>query len=99
MPLFASISGYLYGIQLKEYDKKELIARKVVSMIPPILSWGIISTLFHGSFYVLNHQGIQIVDMYLSQIFGSWWFIWGSIILFIHCCFFYYNNLPGWLYP
>ena len=102
MPLFALVSGYLYGLQLERYGQKELIIRKAASMISPMLSWGIISTLIHMFFYIINHGKIlfcQIIHLYLSQILGSWWFVWGVLYCSFIVGVLYYNNLPGWLYP
>lgn len=102
MPLFALISGYLYGLQLEKYGQGELIVRKAASMIPPILSWGIISTLIHAFFYILNCREIlftQIMHLYLNQILESWWFVWGVLYCSFIVGVLYYNNLPVWLYP
>ena len=80
MPLFALISGYLFGFSSNKYDWKTLIRKKAQSLLIPIFVWALLPTiLFLASSLQQDASGLSIgycIKSYLSFSLTFLWFLW-----------------------
>lgn len=73
MPLFMIVSGYFFGVSLKKYTLKEIIAKKVRQLLIPVIIWSIISYLcrpFTEGIYYFN-----VLD-FIKYMAYQLWFLW-----------------------
>ena len=89
MPLFVSISGYLFYYQTKKYSCKELIKNKLCTIGLPALSFSILIVL--AQLILIWLKGDLSFDSSIDCV-GNYflkgvWFLWALLIIsVIYCC-------------
>ena len=76
MPLFMLISGYLFYSSAQKYTTRELLKKKVVTILIPLLSFSIIDLTIN----ILFKRTITF-NIIFQTFFGKLWFLWAIIIL------------------
>jgi fucose 4-O-acetylase-like acetyltransferase len=76
MPLFMSVSGYLFYYSIQKYSTKELEFSRITKLIIPIFAWNglyyIAYSLHHRTEIVIHTEIIA----YLTSSFYAFWFLW-----------------------
>ena len=92
MPLFMIISGYLFYNSINKYESKEIVKRKLNSLLVPVISFSIINSAIH-LFSGLTLSVSFLISMFIDYV----WFLWAvlllSIVVVINKTFFKVNIL------
>ena len=89
MPLYFSISGFLYGYKEvgKKFDEKNFIYKKVISLGIPYLFFSVVYIIFNVSLQKYVHMNTQVNIMEIFSLFwkpvAHYWFLWVLVIYFV----------------
>ena len=78
MPLFMIISGYLFYNSINKYESKEIVKRKLNSLLVPVISFSIINSAIH-----LFSGSTLSVSFLISMFIDYVWFLWAVLLLSI----------------
>ena len=87
MPLFMSISGYLFAFSSKRKNVIEMGKIKVKQLLLPLILWGLLLSpiVYHKD--IFSHQGISqllfLMKFYLVGIPNILWFLWVLFVISI----------------
>ena len=83
MPMFMLISGYLSFFSIMRYPLPDLIYRRALQLLLPVLSWGIFVGIQKSIFKIAtaNANFDVIFDFVFSEILSNLWFLW---VLFLN---------------
>lgn len=79
MPLFMTISGYLFYFSLQKHTTKEIIINKIKTLIIPILSFSIIMTIIE----LLIGNDVKFIKIFFNNLWFLWAIFYCSIIVLI----------------
>lgn len=79
MPLFMAVSGLLLGNSYKRYSTKELVSRRLLSILLPIFAWNTVSFICES---VFSHAKVNsgLIFEYIKFLLRNIWFLWAVAI-------------------
>lgn len=91
MPLFMLVSGYLFGCSYKKSSLRALFAKRVQSLVHPLIMCSIFNYFFYvACFEFVNGKGISILfnGQWINHL-DSLWFLWSILAAVVAICFVY----------
>lgn len=89
MPLFISVSGYLFYFSVERHGAKECIIRRTKTLLPICIVWAFIlfaRDVMTGSRYDILHA----VSLLANYVLTDFWFLWAVMI-----CTFFVSVIEG----
>lgn len=82
MPLFACISGWLFGRTIEKYASFDIIRRKAESLIIPIASWITLWMLLNAGLSIIrgNIDFAAWVKGWFGMFLTNFWFLWAIFV-------------------
>ena len=82
MPLFACISGWLFGSTIEKYASFDIIRRKAESLIIPIASWITLWMLLNAGLSIIrgNIDFAAWVKGWFGMFLTNFWFLWAIFV-------------------
>lgn len=82
MPLFALVSGYLFYISYKRRTIKEILCKRIVGLLQPLLIWG---SLYYISYQILlkileGNMTLSIKEWWITISGPFFWFLWSMMV-------------------
>lgn len=100
MPLFISISGFLFHPSVEKYSFLKYVKRNLLRLYLPSLVWGMVSVVMIGASKIAGSRPIEL-SYFASLLFTGMWYLTVLCILNIIGSLFYhiskYNSLWLWL--
>ena len=82
MPLFACISGWLFGSTIEKYASFDIIRRKAESLIIPIASWITLWMLLNAGLSIIrgNIDFAGLGQRLVWHVLTNFWFLWAIFV-------------------
>ena len=76
MPFFIAVCGYLFFFSVQKHTFKEVLKRKILTVVLPIFAWNLLFQFFYSIYETHTFSFLYIITTWLKTSFSVHWFLW-----------------------